>query len=106
MKILTASPAADLPLERPAGGDLADHLQPRREIGGVSRAHRVAVHRRHRLRRLGAPRRDVAREHAVMGSVERDHFFGQRVGAGKDRGKRVGNRHQGHGKKLLKSRAR
>ena len=71
-----------LPLERAAGRDLADHLQPRREIGGIGRAHRIAVHRRHRLRRLRAPRRDVARQHAMIGGVERDHFLGQRFGAG------------------------
>ena len=88
---------ADLALERAAGRDLADHLQPRGEIGGIGRAHRIAVHRRHRLRRLRSPRRDVARQHAMIGSVERDHFLGQRIGAGKDRGKRIGNRHQGHG---------
>ena len=68
VKIRTASPRAHLPLERPAGGDLADHLQPRREIGGVSRAHGIAVHRRHRLRRLGAQCRDIARQHAMIGA--------------------------------------
>ena len=97
VKIRTASPAPTLALERPSRRDLADHLQPRRQFGGIGRAHRIAVHRRHRLRRLRPPRRDVAREHAVIGGIERDHFFGQRVGAGEDRGKRIGNRHQGHG---------
>ena len=79
--------------ERAAGRDLADHLEPRRDVGGIGRSHRIAVHRRHRLRRLGAQRRDVARQHAMMRRVERDHFLGQRVGALQDRGQRVGNRH-------------
>jgi hypothetical protein len=33
----------------------------------------------------------------VPGIVERDHFLGQRGGTGKNRGKRIGDRHQGHG---------
>ena len=33
----------------------------------------------------------------MKGGVERDHFLGQGVGAGEDRGKRIGDRHQGHG---------
>jgi hypothetical protein len=33
----------------------------------------------------------------VEGGIECDHFFRQRVRACKDCGKRVGNRHQGHG---------
>jgi hypothetical protein len=37
------------------------------------------------------------REDAMKGIVERDHFFGQRFSAGKDRSKRIGDRHQGHG---------
>ena len=85
--------AAYLPLERAAGGDLADHLEPCGEIGGVSRAHGIAVHRRHGLRRLGTPRGEIARQHPMPGGIERDHFFGQRVCAGKDRGNRIGNRH-------------
>ncbi len=87
----------DLLLERAAGRDLADHLQPRGELGGIGRAHRIAVHRRHRLRRLGAQRRDVAREHAMIGGIQRDHFLGQGLGAREDRAERIGNRHQGHG---------
>jgi hypothetical protein len=67
------------------------------EIGGIGRAHGIAVHRRHRLRRLGPPCRDVARQHAMIGGVERDHFFGQGFSALKDRAERIGNRHQGHG---------
>ncbi len=89
---------ADRPVERPAGRDLADHLEPGAGLRGIGRAHRIAVHRRHRLRRLGAQRRDVARQHAVVGRIERDHFLGQRLGAGENGGKRVGNRHQCHGK--------
>ena len=88
---------AYLAVERPPGGDLTDHLQPRREIGGIRRAHRVAVHRRHRLRRLRSPRGDVAREDTMIRGIERDHFLGQWFGAGQDRGKRIGNGHQGHG---------
>ena len=57
---------ADRLFERPSGRDLADHLEPRRACGGVGGAHRIAVHRRHRLRRLGAQGRDVARQHAVV----------------------------------------
>jgi hypothetical protein len=33
----------------------------------------------------------------MKGIVERDHFFGQGDRAGKDRSKRIGDRHQGHG---------
>jgi hypothetical protein len=33
----------------------------------------------------------------VIGGIERDHFFGQWFGACEDRGKGIGNRHQGHG---------
>ena len=84
---------AYLPLERAAGGDLADYLQPRGKLGSVSRTHGIAVHRRHGLRRLRAPRCEIARQHAMPGGVERHHFFGQGVCAGKDRSKRVGNRH-------------
>ena len=98
VKIRTASPGADRPVERPAGRDLADHLEPCGGCGGVGRAHRIAVHRRHRLRRLGAQRREVARQHAVMGGIQRDHFLRQRLGARENGGKRVGNRHQCHGK--------
>ena len=83
--------------ERPSRRDLADHLQPRLKISCVGRAHSIAVHRRHRLRRLRPPCRDVARQHAMKGIVERDHFLGQGDRAGKDRSKRIGDRHQGHG---------
>jgi hypothetical protein len=37
------------------------------------------------LRRLGAQRRKVAREHAMVGRVERDHFLGQRFGPRENR---------------------
>ena len=87
---------AYLARERAAGRDLADHLQPRGEIGGIRCAHRITVHRRHRLRRLRAPCGDVARQHAMKGGVERGHFLRQRLCACEDRGKGVGNRHQGH----------
>ena len=100
VKIRTASPAPIvLSNGRPAA---TSPITFRRAAtcGGVGRAHRIAVHRRHRLRRLGAQRRNVARQHAVIGGVQRDHFLGQRLGAREDRGKRVGNRHQGHGKLL------
>ena len=89
---------ADRSFERTARRDLADHLQPRGGIGRIGRADRIAVHRRHRLRRLGAQGRDVARQHPVIGGIERDHFFRQRLGACENRPQRVGNRHQGHGK--------
>ena len=92
---------ADGTPERPAGRDFADHLQSRGEVGGVGCAHRIAVHRRHRLRRLRPPRSDVAREDAVIGGVKRDRLFGHGLRARKDRGKRIGNRHQGHWQKLL-----
>ena len=39
--------------ERAAGRDLADHPEPRRDINCVGRSHRITVHRRHRLWRLG-----------------------------------------------------
>ena len=88
---------ADSPLERPAGGDLAGHLEPRRGARGIYRAHRIAVHRRHRLRRLGAQGRDVACQHTMMGRIQRDHLLRQRLGAREDGGKCIGNGHQGHG---------
>ena len=71
--------------ERAARRDLADHLEPCAEARGVGRSHGIAVHRRHRLRRLGAQRRDIARQHAMVGRVERDHFLGQRLGARENR---------------------
>ena len=37
-----------------------------------------------------------------MGGIQRDHFLRQRLGAGENGGKGVGNRHQRHGK-LLKA---
>jgi len=80
--------------ERAARRDLADHLEPRRRVRGVGRSYRIAVHRRHRQRRLGAQRRDVARQHAMVCRVERDHFFGQRFGACENRRQRLSNRHQ------------
>ena len=97
VKIRTASPAPIALVERPAGRDLADHLETRSGGRRIRRAHRIAVHRRHRLRRLGAQRRNVARQHAVKGRVQRDHFLGQRLGARENGCKRLGNRHQGHG---------
>ena len=100
VKIRTASLAPTFLLERAAGCDLADHLQARRKCGGVGRAHRIAVHRRHRLWRLRSPRGDVPRQHAMKGGIQRDHFFRQWLGARKDRSKRIGNRHQGHVKLL------
>jgi len=88
---------ADYSRERPARRDLADHGELCVDLGRISRAHGVTVHRRHRLRRLGTPRRDVAREHVVVGFVEWNHLFRQRLHAGQHRGERVRNRHQGHG---------
>jgi len=73
-------------VERTSGRDLADHLELHRNIGGVGCAHRIAVHRRHRLRRLGALRGDVARQRAVKGGIERDGFLAQRLAAREDRG--------------------
>ena len=97
VKIRTASPA---PTVRSNGRPAATSpitLSRAADLRRIGRAHRIAVHRRHRLRRLGAQRRDVARQHAVMRRIERDHFLGQRLGARENRGKRVGNRHQCHG---------
>ena len=87
---------ADSPLEWPAGGDLADDREPGPRLRGVGSAHGIAVHRRHRLRRLGASRRDIARKDAMERLIQRDHFLRERPGAGEDRGEGVGNRHQGH----------
>ena len=78
--------AADRPVEWPSGRDLADHLESAPACGGVGRPHRVTVHRRHRLRRLGAQRREVARQHTAMAGIERDHFLGQRLGARENSG--------------------
>jgi hypothetical protein len=88
---------AERAVERAAGGDLADHLQARTRRSRIDRSHRIAIHRRHRLRRLGAQRRDVARQHPVPGGIERDQFFGQWLGARENRFERIGNRHQCHG---------
>jgi hypothetical protein len=33
----------------------------------------------------------------MIGGIQRDHFFRERLGARKDGGKRIGNRHQRHG---------
>ncbi len=88
---------ADVAFERPAGGDLADYREPRAGMRGVDRAHRIAVHRRHRLRRLGAQGRDVAREHAVVGRIECGRFLRQRLGARKNRRQCLVNRHQRQG---------
>ena len=79
--------------ERPAGRDLADHLQTRPRGRGIRRTDRIAVHRRHRLWRLGAQGRHVARQHAVKGCVQRGHFLRQRLGARENGCKRLGNRH-------------
>ncbi len=96
---------ADRPGERSARRDFADHGEFRIDRRGIGRAHRVAVHRRHRLRRLRAPRRDVTREHAMVGLVEGDHFFRQRLCTRQHRSKRVGNRHQGHGENSCSARS-
>ena len=88
---------ADRSCKRPARRDLADQGERGIDLRRIDRAHRIAVHCRHRLRRLRAPRRDIAREHAVEGCVERDHLFRQRLCARQHRSERVGNRHQGHG---------
>ena len=45
---------------------------------------------------------DVVRQHAMISGIERGHFLRQWVGARENRGKRVGNRHQGHGRNSLK----
>ena len=66
---------ADGFVERPAGRDLANHFELRRRARGIGGAHRIAVHRRHRLRRLGAQGGEVARQHPVVRRVKRDHFL-------------------------------
>ena len=45
---------ADRPRKRPAGGDLADYSQMRRDTRHVVGAHGIAVHGRYIGRRLGA----------------------------------------------------
>ena len=72
------------PRERPSRGDLADHMQPRRNRRDIGGAHRIAVHRRHRDRWLGAARGKVACQHPAMGVVKTDHFFRQRFDSGKN----------------------
>src|SRR3954454_8025695 len=47
--------------------DLADYLELCASPGGIGGAYCITVHRRHRLRRLGAQGRDVAREHPMIG---------------------------------------
>ena len=90
----------DRAIERPARRDLADHLQPCLRPRSVGGAHRIAVHRRHRLRRLRAPGGDIARQHAMMRGLQRHHLLRHRLAAFKDRGKGVGNGHQRHGRLL------
>ena len=75
-----------MPVERPSRRDLADHLEAGANLGGIGSPHRIAVHRRHRLRRLGAQRPEVARQHAAVAGIERDHFFRQRLGTGENGG--------------------
>jgi hypothetical protein len=77
--------SANAGIEWAARRDLADHFEPRRDMGRIGGPDRIAVHRRHRLWRLGAQCRDIAGEHAMMGRIERDHFFGQRLGARENR---------------------
>jgi hypothetical protein len=89
--------APDGVVERPSGRDLADHLEARRRVGDVGRAHGVAVHGRHVGGRLGALRREVGGEHAMMG-VDQARVLGrQRGGAGEHLGERIGDRQQCHG---------
>ena len=95
-KSLTASPDGIAPHDgRPAGiSPIRSTRAPSaRSIGG-SRC--IAVHCGHRLGRLGPQCNEIAREHPVICRVQRDHFFGQRLGAGEDSGLSIGNRNQCH----------
>jgi hypothetical protein len=85
-------------IKGPSGCDLADYLQPGSGAGRIRSAHSVAVHGRHRVGRLGAERREVVGEDPLVSRIQHDHLLGQRFGARKNRGQRVGDRHQGQDK--------
>jgi hypothetical protein len=73
---------ADGARERPSGRDLADDGEPGRGLRDVFGPRRVAVHRRHRRRRLCPARRKVGREHAPECVGERHGDDGQGRGSG------------------------
>ena len=58
---------ADGARERPSGRNFADDLETGRDLRDVGGAGGVAIHRRHRRRRLGAARGEVGGEHAAVG---------------------------------------
>ena len=68
-------------IEGPAGRDLTNDLEPGSGTGSIRCTHRIAVHGRHRLGRLGAERREVARQDPLVSRIQRDHLFGHRIGA-------------------------
>ena len=70
---------ADAALERMAGRDLADELEPRRHPGDVGGAHGITVHRRDIRGRLRTQRRDVGRQHAPVCLGERRLLTRQRL---------------------------
>ena len=85
---------ADLAVERPARRDLADQLQRRRHLRDIGGAHRIAVHRRHVGRRLGAQRRDIGGQHAAFGFDQRRVLARQRLDAIEHAGERVSDQQQ------------
>ena len=54
---------------------MADHFEPHRQIAEIGRSRGIAVHRRGRKGRLGAPRRDVLGQHTAHGLRQR-HLLG------------------------------
>ena len=86
-----------LPVERPAGGNLADDFQAHRSVGHVGRAHGITVHGGNIRRRLGAQRFEIVGQHAAVGLVERHLVGRQRAGMRQHLFKRLGDRNQRHG---------
>jgi hypothetical protein len=91
VKIRAASPARTSPAN---GRDLADELQRGRHLRHIGGAHRIAVHRRHVGRRLGAQRRHVSGEHAAFGFDEGCVLARQRLDAIEHAGERVSDQQQ------------
>ncbi len=94
VKMRAASPAPTSPSNgRPAATSPISFKRCRhlRDIGG---AHRIAVHRRHVGRRLGAQRRDIGGQHAAFGFDERRVLARQRLDAIEHAGERVSDQQQ------------
>ncbi len=87
---------ADRAVERMACRDFADQRQRHRRLRDIFGAHRVAVHRRDRVRRLRAQGGHVGGQHTAARFVQGDILRRQRRRIGQHAGESFGNRHQGH----------